>query len=59
MDDGSKHGTGLHINVYAFSNSDVDKLMYTLKINLTLNALFIIIGIINLVYTYLKDLWII
>ena len=24
MDDGSRHGTGLHIGVYAFSNDDVD-----------------------------------
>ena len=31
MDDGSKHGTGLHISVYAFSNNDVDKLMFTLQ----------------------------
>ena len=31
MDDGSKHGSGLHISVYAFSNDDVDKLMFTLQ----------------------------
>ena len=31
MDDGSRHGTGLNINVYAFSNDDVDKLMFTLQ----------------------------
>jgi len=31
MDDGSRHGTGLHIGVYAFSNDDVDKLMFTLQ----------------------------
>ena len=31
MDDGSKHGSGLHISVYAFSNQDVDKLMFTLQ----------------------------
>ncbi len=31
MDDGSRHGSGLHISVYAFSNEDVDKLMYTLQ----------------------------
>lgn len=31
MYDGSKHETGLHISVYAFSNSDVDKLMFTLQ----------------------------
>lgn len=31
MDDGSKHGSGLHISVYAFSNKDVDKLMFTLQ----------------------------
>lgn len=31
MDDGSKQGKGLHISVYAFSETDVDKLMYTLQ----------------------------
>jgi LAGLIDADG DNA endonuclease family len=31
MDDGSRHGDGLHISVYAFSNKDVDKLMFTLQ----------------------------
>lgn len=31
MDDGSKHGKGLHISVYAFSNENVDKLMFTLQ----------------------------
>jgi len=31
MDDGSRHGDGLHISVYAFSNEDVDKLMFTLQ----------------------------
>ena len=28
---GSKHGSGLHISVYAFNNSDIDKLMFTLQ----------------------------
>ena len=31
MNDGSRQGTGLHISVYAFSNKDVDKLMFTLQ----------------------------
>jgi hypothetical protein len=31
QDDGSRHGSGLHISVYAFTNEDVDKLMYTLQ----------------------------
>ena len=31
MDDGSRHGSGLHISVYAFTNEDVDKLMFTLQ----------------------------
>lgn len=31
MDDGSKKGDGLHISVYAFSTTDVDKLMFTLQ----------------------------
>ena len=31
MDDGSKQGKGLHISVYAFTNKDIDKLMFTLQ----------------------------
>ena len=31
MDDASKHGGGMHIGVYAFCNTDVDKLMFTLQ----------------------------
>ena len=31
MDDGSKHGSGLHISVYGFTNEDVDKLMFVLQ----------------------------
>lgn len=31
MDDGSRLGSGLHLNVYTFSNTDVDKLMFTLQ----------------------------
>ena len=31
MDDGPRHGDGLYISVYAFSNEDVDKLMFTLQ----------------------------
>ncbi len=31
MDDGSRQGDGLHISVYAFSNEDVYKLMFTLQ----------------------------
>jgi hypothetical protein len=31
MDDGSRQGAGLHLSVYAFSNQDVDKLMFTLQ----------------------------
>ena len=31
MDDGSRHGKGLHISVYAFSTQDVYKLMFTLQ----------------------------
>jgi hypothetical protein len=31
MDDGSRHGAGLHISVYAFTNQDLDKLMFTLQ----------------------------
>lgn len=31
MDDGSRHGSGMHIGVYGFINEDVDKLMFTLQ----------------------------
>lgn len=31
MDDGSRQGKGLHISVYAFTNEDVDKLMFVLQ----------------------------
>jgi len=31
MDDGSRQGDGLHISVYGFTNSDLDKLMFTLQ----------------------------
>lgn len=30
-DDGSKHGSGLHISVYAFNTESVDNLMFTLQ----------------------------
>ena len=31
MDDGGRHGSGLDISVYAFTNEDVDKLIFTLQ----------------------------
>jgi LAGLIDADG DNA endonuclease family len=31
MDDGSRQGKGLHISVYAFSDEDVNRLMFTLQ----------------------------
>ena len=31
MDDGSRQGSGLHISVYAFTNEDVDIIMFTLQ----------------------------
>lgn len=31
MDDGSKHGSGMHISVYGFTNTDVEQLMFTLQ----------------------------
>ena len=31
MDDRSQHGSGLHLSLYAFSNEDVDKLMFVLQ----------------------------
>lgn len=31
MDDGSRHASGLHISIYAFTNEDMDKLMFTLQ----------------------------
>jgi LAGLIDADG DNA endonuclease family len=38
MDDGSRHGDGLHLSVYAFSNKDVDKLMFTLQYKFNLKC---------------------
>lgn len=38
MDDGSRQGDGLHISVYAFSNEEVDKLMFTLQDKFNLNC---------------------
>lgn len=55
MDDGSRHGSGLYISVYGVSNTDVDKLMFTLqdKFNLKCSALYIITEMItsSLIYT--------
>jgi len=31
MDDGSRHRSGLHISIYAFSSNDSDKLMFVLQ----------------------------
>lgn len=31
MDDGSRHGDGLHLSTYNFSNEDINKLMFTLQ----------------------------
>lgn len=31
MDDGNRQESGVHISVYAFTNEDVDKLMFTLQ----------------------------
>jgi len=39
IDVGSRHGDGLHISVYAFSNEDVDKLMFTLQDKFNLKCL--------------------
>jgi len=38
MDDGSRQGSGLHLSVYAFSNEDVDRLMFTLQDKLNLRC---------------------
>ena len=38
MDDGSRQGDGLHISVYAFSNEDLDKLMFTLQTKFNLKC---------------------
>nr|AAB95260.1 group I intron orf [Venturia inaequalis] len=57
MDDGSKHGTGLHISVYAFSNTDVDKLMFTLQDKFALTCSIHYNRDKNLKFTFLKNLW--
>lgn len=31
MDDGSRHGEGVHISAYDFSEKDIDKLMFVLQ----------------------------
>lgn len=31
MDDGSRHGQGLHLSVYAFTTTDIDRLVFTLQ----------------------------
>lgn len=31
MDDGSRHGEGVHISAYGFSEQDIDKLMFVLQ----------------------------
>ena len=31
MDDGSRHGSGLHLGVYGFDSESIDRLMYTLQ----------------------------
>lgn len=31
MDDGSRHGSGLHISIYAFTNADTEKLIFVLQ----------------------------
>lgn len=58
MDDGSRHGSGLHISVYAFTNEDVDKLMFTLQDKFNLKCSIHYNKDKNLVYTYLNNTWI-
>lgn len=57
MDDGSKHGSGMHITVYGFTNEDVDKLMFTLQEKFNLNCSIHYNKDKNLVFIYLKNLW--
>ena len=40
MDDGNKQDSGLHLSVCAFSQEDVDKLMYTLQTKFNLKCSF-------------------
>jgi len=57
-------GDGLHLSVYAFSNKDVDKLMFTLqdKFNLRCSIHYIrqlAVRDKNPVYIFSKNLWIV
>lgn len=59
MDDGSRQEDGLHLNVYAFSNEDVDKLMFTLQDKFNLRCSIHYNRVKNLEFIFLKNLWII
>ena len=58
MDDGSRHGVGLHLSVYSFSNKDVDKLMFTLQDKFNLRCSIHYNRDKKPLYIYLKNLWI-
>ena len=57
MDDGNRHGSGVHISVYAFSNSDIDKLMFTLQDKFNLKCSIHYNRDKNPVFIYSKNLW--
>ena len=58
MDDGSRHGDGLHLSVYAFSVKDVDRLMFTLQDKFNLKcSIHYNRGNKPRIYIYLKNLW--
>ena len=57
MDDGSRQGSGLHLNVYAFSNEDIDKLIFTLQTKFNFKCSIHYNKDKNLGFTFLKNLW--
>lgn len=56
LDDGSRHGVGLHLSVYSFSDKDVNKLMFTLQDKFNFRCSIHYNRDKNLVDLYLKNI---
>nr|YP_009059689.1 LAGLIDADG endonuclease [Parasitella parasitica]AIO05739.1 LAGLIDADG endonuclease [Parasitella parasitica] len=54
MNDGSKQGDGLHLNVYAFSPEDVDRLINVLSTKFALKC-YIPLKMVNQEFMCLKN----
>lgn len=57
MDDGSRHGDGLHLSVYAFCEDSVDRLMYTLQEKFKFKCSIHYNRDKTPVFTFSKNLW--